>query len=373
MAETKNAVATQTYSTGLDKQISAFLPMIENQLKAEGESFDDYARYCVVAAMGAIVSMTHNAGIEPKDISGNNLNTLLLLVARLKLNANAVPSECYFQVRNINVAKKGATPIWEKQIEMNIEGDGYESLAARYGRNVKRIYPYWLVREGDTYIPPKHKGIEVTPPEWEESGVGKVIRVVYPIEYIDGHIEYHVAERADVAKNLAAHINNNMQNETFGICADRYNATNKQKQEIAAKKQQIMDKVKELGTVEAILACDELKPWISPSYSEFQSQESMIIRKMRNNITRKIPKDFGNANIAHAYKMIDDAIYREVQEEIEENANTEDFVPEQPQQIEEKPAPSTMADVTAGKKEKDPVPAKERPIPDFMRQETMNQ
>lgn len=66
-------------------------------------------------------------------------------------------------------------------------------------------------------------------------------------------------------------------------------------------------------------------------------------------------------------------IEQKVQHDIKTSANTEDFIPEQTQQIEEKPAPPTMADVTAGKKEKDPVPTKERPIPDFMKQETMNQ
>lgn len=353
MAEKKNEVSAQTYSTGLDKQIGAFLPMIQKQFAEDGQNFDEYARYCVVAAMGEIISMTHNAGIEPKDISGNNLNDILLSVARLQLNANAVPRECYFQIRSVNVAAKNQPAKWEKQIEFNIEGDGYDSLVARYGRGVKKVHPFWTVREGDTYIPAKHRGIEVTPPEWEESGEGKVIRIVYPIEYEDGHIEYHTAERADVAKNLAAHINNNMQNETFGICADRYKATDKQKAEIAAKKREIMDKVKEIGTVEGILACEELKPFISPSYSEFQSQESMIIRKMRNNIMKKIPKDFKNQAVAHTYNMIDDGVYREVQVEIEQNANSVPFMP-----IEEHPAPQ------------EPETAQgEQALPDFMKAE----
>ena len=359
----KNEVATQTYSTGLDKQIGAFLPMIQKQFAEDGQNFDEYARYCVVAAMGEIISMTHNAGIETKDISGNNLNDILISVARLQLNANAVPRECYFQIRSVNTAAKNQPAKWEKQIEFNIEGDGYDALVARYGRGVKKVHPFWVVREGDKYTPPKHRGIEVTPPEWEESGEGKVVRIVYPIEYDDGHIEYHTAERADVAKNLAAHINNNMQNETFGICADRYKATDKQKAEIAAKKREIMDKVKELGTVEDILACEELKPFISPSYSEFQSQESMIIRKMRNNITKKIPKDFKNQAVAHTYNMIDDVVYREVQEEIEVNANSVPF-----EAIEEKPAPPTMPNVQAKEKELVKVEG-EQELPDFMKTE----
>ena len=49
------------------------------------------------------------------------------------------------------------------------------------------------------------------------TGKGKVVRVVYPIEMSDGTIEYHIAEREDVVKNLIAHINQNLMNETFGI------------------------------------------------------------------------------------------------------------------------------------------------------------
>ena len=363
-------VESKEYSTGLNRYLKAYVPMIQKQIAEDGDSFDEYSRYCVVAAMGEIVNMVHNSGADPSTINPNNMNDILLSVARLKLNANAVPRECYFQIRNVNVAAKGQPAKWEKQIEFNIEGDGYDALTARYGRNVKKVYPYWAVREGDVFTPPKRKGLEVTPPEWEESGKGKVVRVVYPIEYTDDHVEYHIAERADVAKNLAAHISNNLQNETFGICADRYKATDKQKQEIAAKKREIMDKIRELGDVEAILACDDLKPFISPSWSEYQSQESMIIRKMRNNIMKKIPKDFGSSAVAQAYYTVDDALYREVQQEIAENGNAEEFVPEPPQ-IEEKPASKTVADVTTGQKQKEPVPAEKKgqPLPDFMKAE----
>lgn len=367
MSETKNAVAKQEYSTGLNNYLKAYVPMIQKQIAEDGETFDDYARYCVVAAMGEIIGMIHNTGADPSTINPNNMNDILLSVARLKLNANAVPRECYFQIRNVNVAAKNQPAKWEKQIEFNIEGDGYDALTARYGRNVKKVYPYWAVREGDSFTPPKRRGLEVTPPEWEESGKGKVVKVVYPIEYTDGHIEYHISERADVAKNLAAHINQNMQNETFGICADRYKATDKQKQEIAAKKREIMDKIKELGDVEAILNCEDLKPFISPSWSEFQSQESMIIRKMRNNIMKKIPKDFGSSAVAHTYNMIDDGVYREVHEEISQNANKEEFVIDEPVQIEEKTPASTVVEMTkAPEKESVPAEKKEQSLPPFM-------
>lgn len=69
-------------------------------------------------------------------INGSNLKFILSKVAALKLNANAQPRECYFQIRNVNVAAKGQKPQWEKKVEFAIEGDGNDALVSRYGVNV---------------------------------------------------------------------------------------------------------------------------------------------------------------------------------------------------------------------------------------------
>ena len=71
-----------------------------------------------------------------------------------------------------------------------------------------------------------------------------------------------------------------------------------------------------------------------------------------------------------------DKIAADVAYEIAENSNKEEFVIDEPPAIEEKPAPKTVADVTAGVKEKEAVgkdanvPAKEKKeqtLPDFMK------
>lgn len=132
-----------------------------------------------------------------------------------------------------------------------------------------------------------------------------------------------------------------------------------------------MKKVADIGELEAIIDCEELRPYISPSYYETQSRESMIIRKMRNNIMKSIPKKWDNPVQAYEYNMMD-ATYREVQEEIEQNANAEEFIP-QPEEIEEKPKQTTVAE-TVKTSEKEPVPAAEpveTEIPSFMSQEEM--
>lgn len=360
-----------TFNTQLSYYTNRYVDLMERDLTSRGMEFDSYSKDCVVAAMGSIFQMVHESGVSFEAINGSNLKFILSKVAALKLNANAQPRECYFQIRNVNVAGKGKPAQWEKKIEFAIEGDGNDSLVSRYGVNVEKVFPYWKVREGDKYIPPRHKGVEITPPEWEESGVGKVVRIVYPIQYKDGHIEYLSCERADVLKNLAAHIKNNLQNETFGICADRYKATDSQKAQIEEKKKEIMKKVADIGELEAIIDCEELRPYISPSYYETQSRESMIIRKMRNNIMKSIPKRWDNPVQAYEYNMMD-ATYREVQEEIEQNANAEEFIP-QPAAIEEQPKQPTVAEVVKTA-EKEPVSAAEpveTEIPSFMSQEEM--
>ena len=120
-----------------------------------------------------------------------------------------------------------------------------------------------------------------------------------------------------------------------------------------------MDKAKELNDLDKILDCPELQPYLSPAWTEPQSRESMIIRKMRNNVMKKIPKDFGNPVAAQEYRQLDDVVYQQVQEEITYNANAQEFPmePEQPSSIGQKEPPKTMADVTAGQKQKEPASA----------------
>lgn len=354
----------QQFNTKLSYFSNQYVGLMEKDLEERGMKFDDYSKECVINAVGAIYTMAHESGYDLSEINGSNLKFIMQKVASLKLNANAQPRECYFQIRNVNVAPKGEPKQWEKKIEFNIEGDGNDALVQRYGVNVEEVYPCWKVREGDKYVPPKHKGVEVTAPEWEETGIGKVIRVVCPIRYKDGHIEYHSCERNDVVRNLSAHIKQNLQNETFGICSNIYKATDKQKEEINKKKHEIMTKIKEIGNIDEILECEELKPYISPSYLELQSRESMIVRKMRNNIMKSIPKKWDNPVQAYEYNMLEGS-YREVQEEIEENANQKEF---EPDQLEEKEQPKTVDDVMQREKVKEKVQAKkhEDGIPDFM-------
>ena len=165
---------------------------------------------------------------------------------------------------------------------------------------------------------PSFNGLEMTPPKWSPKGRGKVVKVVYPIELTDGTIEYHIAEREDVKRNLLAHMFNN-------LMWDKSKADKK-------------NKIKEFAeehTLDEILDSEEMQTLgnISPAWKEPQSREAMIVRKMRNNITKKVPKDFSNAYIESAVQQVEDEAAErqyeikqaEVIEEITTNANSEDF------------------------------------------------
>ena len=304
------------FKTNLTKVNEAYLPMITNQLENNNITLSEYSKSCVANAISAINNVLDTNGVTWGDASldTNGITQILLSVATLQLNATANPRECYFQIRNVSVKGADGKQIWKKKIEWAIEGDGFDSLVSRFGRNVEKVYPYWLVKEDDEFKYPRYVGVELTPPEWNPTGAGKVVRVVYPIKATDGTIEYYISERADVKRNLIAHISNNMMNETFGVCADRYKATDAQKQEIAQKKKELLSKAKELD-LDALLDSDEFDKYISPAWKEEQSRESMIIRKMRNNVTKKIPKDFSSSYISEIYNENTDESYKAYNDE----------------------------------------------------------
>lgn len=316
MTENKVAKTESTYKTQLTKVNDTYLPMITNQLENNNITLSEYAKSCVVNAISAINNVLDTNGVTWGDASldTNGITQILLSVATLQLNATANPRECYFQIRNVSVKGADGKQVWKKKIEWAIEGDGFDSLVSRFGRNVEKVYPYWLVKEDDEFKYPRYVGVELTPPEWNPKGQGKVVRVVYPIKATDGTIEYYISERADVKRNLIAHISNNMMNETFGVCADRYKATDAQKQEIAQKKKELLSKAKELD-LDALLDSDEFDKYISPAWKEEQSRESMIIRKMRNNVTKKIPKDFSSSYISEIYNENSDETYKAYNDE----------------------------------------------------------
>lgn len=325
------------FKSQLAKINDTYMPQIESQLRGNGINMTEYQRTVTINAISAINETLSKEGLTISEIDQSNITQTLMNVAALQLNAMATPREVYFITRNQSRGKaKNAPKV--KVIEMGIEGDGNDAILSRFGRNVKTVHRHWEVREGDSFTYPKHVGLDLTPPTWEQTGKGKVIRVVYPIEYSDGQVEYFIAEREDVKANLIAHIINNSMYNGMGVTNDTYNASFDEKKKITAKKVEMKKRISDL-TLDQILEDKEVNEFglISPAWKDPQSQETMLVRKMRNRIVKKIPKDFSNAYIQSVVESFEDDFNErqylrkeaEIIEEVEQNANKEILDPPQ--------------------------------------------
>lgn len=328
MSEEKKEVSQkQDFNTALSVYTNRFVGLLKTDFQEAGIEFDDYSKQCVVAAMSSIYQLVQSNKVDMNQLNNSTLRNVLGQVSSLRLNANAMPRECYFTLRK----RQNAKGDWEQVVELGIEGDGNDALLRQFGNEVDKVYPVWLVKEGDEFTYPKRKGIEVEPPTWEEKGLSqKVIRVVYPVKLKDGTIEYLIAERESVKTNLIAHIRNNMMNETFGFVTGknskgkdrtRYDATDEEKAKIKAKKNEIMEAVRKCETLEDMLNCEVARPYISAAWLD--TPEQMFVRKMRNNAIKKFPKNLNSIASSSLLQM--DDTYKASREEIAENENSQPF------------------------------------------------
>lgn len=319
MAEEKKEVAQkQEFTTALSNWTNTITGLVTRDFEQCGVEFDEYSKRCAMSAMSSIFQLVQNTDkAEMSDLNTSNLREIVEQCASLKLNANAVPREVYFQLRSKQINGE-----WKKVVEMGIEGDGNDAMLRQFGNEVAKVHPCWIVKEGDEFTRPKRVGMEITPPSWEQKGLSeKVVAVVYPVQLTNGSIEYLISERESVKTNLIAHIRNNMMNETFGICKDRYKATPEQKQQIKAKKEEILSAVRECETLDDMLKCPSAQPYISAAWLD--TPEQMITRKLRNNAIKKFPKDM-NSMANHSLLQLDEG-YKASREEITDNENSEPF------------------------------------------------
>lgn len=104
--------------------------------------------------------------------------------------------------------------------------------------------------------------------------------------------------------------------------------------------------------------------------------DQMCEKTVKNRLLKHIIRTYGEPDTAEVYERYEeqeniDIVAETVKYEISQNANQTEFQPIAA--IEEKESPKTVADVTAGKKEKEAVKAekKEQAIPAFMQTENM--
>ena len=328
MAEKNEVAKKQEFTTGLSQWTNTITELVSRDFEQNGVQYDGYSKQCAMNAMSAIYQLVQNTDkTDMNNLNTSNLRDVVAQCASLKLNANAMPREVFFQLRSKQVNGQ-----WGKMVEMGIEGDGNDAMLRQFGNNVDTVYPVWLVKEGDDFTYPRRRGIDIEPAEWTPKGLSdKTVRVVYPVKLKDGTIEYLIAEREPVRTNLIAHIKNNMLNETFGFVTGknskgkdrtRYDATQEEKAKINAKKEEILSAVRGCETLEDILNCEVAKPFISAAWLD--TPEAMIVRKMRNNAIKKFPKNLNSMASSSLLQL--DETYKASQEEIAENENSEEFV-----------------------------------------------
>lgn len=350
--------------SALTKAQDVYMPQIVGTLENNDMQFTDYQKQCVIGAINQIHDALKDKGKTFNDVEQSSMTDALTLTASLQLNPAASPAEIYYILRNKNISGYGEADKWVTIIEPGIEGDGNDSLLSRFGRDVKTVHKFWEVREKDEFSYPKFNGLEMTPPQWSPTGKGKVVKVVYPITKENGETDFLISEREDVVINLKAHIRNNLMNETFGIAESRYKANQKQKNEIDEKKSALLSQLEGKG-LEAILADDKFKKHISPAWKD--NSESMIVRKMRNNVVKKYPKNFENAFVARTFSEVDEEV-RSVRRTVSEEANQELIDFDEPEKTPEEPKNEPQEET---KKEPEPTP-KETPKQE-PKQETDNE
>lgn len=323
MAEKNEVAKKQEFTTGLSQWTNTITGLVTRDFERNGVQYDEYSKQCAMNAMSAIYQLVQNTDkTDMNNLTTSNLREVVAQCASLKLNANAMPREVFFQLRSKQINGQ-----WVKMVEMGIEGDGNDSLLRQFGNNIDTVYPVWLVKEGDDFTYPRRRGIEIEPAEWTPKGLSdKTVRVVYPVKLKDGTIDYLIAEREPVRTNLIAHIRNNLMNETFGICENRYKATDKQKAEIKSKKDEILSVFRACETVDDMLKCEyAVTPYVSAAWLD--TPEAMIVRKMRNNAIKKFPKNLNSMASSSLLQL--DETYKASQEEIAENENSEEFAIEE--------------------------------------------
>lgn len=163
---------------------------------------------------------------------------------------------------------------WVKVVEVKPQYRGTLKIVATFGRDVKKVYPEWIVREGDEFTYPMFKGIKIVPPTWvRKDPDGKIVRVVVPIQYKDGSVDYRIAERESVAVNIKAQIKQSVMYD-------------KDKEVILAKIQDM--------TLDELLADKTLANYVNETYTGL-SKEEMLITKLVINAVKRVQLDYQSA------------------------------------------------------------------------------
>jgi len=238
-------------------------------------NIDNYQAVCGYNILAQINVQLAKDGLTftSPEVDKETINNAIKYVIVYRLNTDN--KEVFTIVRNEKRGKKpNGTDNWVKVIEVKPQYKGQLKILATYGRNVAKVYPEWIVREGDDFKYQTFKGVEVIPPEWQPHGTdGKVRLVVVPIKYKDGFIDYRIAERESVATNIKAQIKQSLMGKS--------------------NKEEVLAKITDM-TLEQLLTDKTIAPLVNDTYTGLSSEE-MIITKLVLNAVKRVQIDYSSA------------------------------------------------------------------------------
>lgn len=233
---------------------------------------------------------------------------------------------------------------WVKVVEVKPQYRGTLKIVAEFGRDVEKVYPEWVVYECDDFTYPMFKGVDCIPPTWTRKGQeGKIVRVVVPVKYKDGSVDYRIAERESVAVNIKAQIKQSLMNSKD------------------SNKEVILAKIADM-TLDELLADKTIANYVNETYTGL-SRDEMLITKLVLNAVKRIQLDYKSALARELNeKTFDNADVYKPHHNAEEvlamaNAPMLDDVKEL--EVQDEPKPKVDED---GVVEKKPEPEKMEPI-----------
>lgn len=329
-----NEITTKVRQASLMQRQQNYIGSIADGMENIIGKSDDYQRLCGYNILSQINYLLNKEGLDHSsaNVDKESINNAIKFAMVYGLNTDN--KEIFVILRN---AKVNGTPV--KTVECKPQYLGTLKIIREYGVNVKKVYPTWFVREGDDFTYPTMKGIEQVPPTWTmKNADGKVVRVVVPILFNDGSVEYFIQERESVATNIKAQI--------------------KQSVMFDSNKERILTLINDM-TLDDLLNCDDLKKYINDTYTGISSEE-MIKTKLVLNAVKRVAIDYRNAFTRELYEKTYDNANEYVknhnaQEILEQQQTVLECQDDDVQEITEKADSETAAQVdttTADQEEK---------------------
>lgn len=290
MPEKEITVAPKTNT--LVKAQNDFFTNILGDLKKMNCVYTDYGKICGLNAIAEINHQLQKEGLQIDDWRINQASIVGVVQFAMMSELNTANKEIFIKFRNEEQNGK-----WVKNFECQPQYRGQMKLIQKFGVDVEHVYPIWIVREGDDFTYSTYKGVEITPPTWSPKGyTNPVIRVVVPIKYKNGEVQYHIAEKESLAINIKSQIKQT-------LLGWRSSGTGEGTKDGAVR---IATLIKDMS-LDELLKCEEIKKLINSTYTGI-SKEEMYITKLTLNATKRVMIDYGNAYVRElAEKTYDNA------------------------------------------------------------------